>query len=134
MQTETNIPYKAMCVQLLSIVCTYDIRMGLFLKLIASYRRRSLRHRERDTISGNKSNAEGWPGLARHCLVKSYIAASLELRKHHASDCTRTGYFLNNNLWDRLIDWKNQRLPTHEMGKHIESMRSSRGTLCTKNT
>ena len=30
-----------------------------------------------------------------------------------------------------LIDWKNRRLPIQEMGKHIESMRSSRGTLCT---
>ena len=52
-----------------------------------------------------KSNAEGWLGLARHCLAKSnlVIAVSLELRKHHASDRTRTS-LKKNNLRYRLYD------------------------------
>ena len=88
-------------------------------RLASETRRRSLRHQERDTISGNTGNTEGWLNLARHCLdTSNYLfAASLELRKHHASD--RTCISSKSNLWDRPIDCKSRRRPTQDMGKHI---------------
>ena len=77
-------------------------------------------------ISGRKINANSG---------RKKIPVSLGRKKK--CRCFREGIKLPENqqlpenLQVCLIDWKNRRLPIQEMGKHIESMRSSRGTLST---
>ena len=88
MQTETNIPYKEMCVQLKNSMYLQHLRRGVpetnSVKGVPSVTGREI------TSAATKSNAESWPGLARHCLVKSnlLIVVSLELQKHHATYST----------------------------------------------